>query len=143
MSDAIDRLILLLTLFGVALAGVRGYRLWRTRRRSLEAAELKVWLDEGRDLLVLDVRNPDEFVGELGHIAGAANSPVQELHARLTTLKAELAPLRETTLVVACKTGVRSSNGLWILERAGMRNVHVLKGGMQAWNACGYPVEHL
>ncbi|HLN23389.1 MAG TPA: rhodanese-like domain-containing protein [Patescibacteria group bacterium] len=143
MSDAIDRMMLLFALFAVALVGLRGYRWVRTRQRSMPPAELLRRLEDGQDLLVLDVRNPDEFVGALGHVTGAINLPVQELSARLTTLKAELPALRDTTLVVACKSGVRSSNALWLLEWAGMKNVYVLKGGMLAWGEAGYPVAHL
>jgi rhodanese-related sulfurtransferase len=143
VSEAIDRMMLLFALFAVALVGLRGYRWIRTRQRSMLPEELLRRLDEGQDLLVLDVRNPDEFIGALGHVAGAVNLPVQELSARLTALKAELAALRDTTLVVACKSGVRSSNALWLLERAGMKNVYVLKGGMLAWGAAAYPVAHL
>jgi rhodanese-related sulfurtransferase len=44
---------------------------------------------------VLDVRNADEFVGELGHIDGAVLIPLPELEKRLD----ELAPHRERRIV--------------------------------------------
>jgi hypothetical protein len=45
----------------------------------------------GRDsaLLIIDVRGPDEFTGELGHIRGATNVPLNELAARLPDLVRE------------------------------------------------------
>ena len=36
--------------------------------------------------VILDVRNPDELVGELGHISGVINIPVHELESRLSEL---------------------------------------------------------
>ena len=132
------KIILLLVLFSVAFAGVRGYRLLRTRKRFMVPAELQRRLEEGQDLLVLDLRESEEFFGE--HLAGAVNLPVRELPIRLAELKGRLAGLRHASVVLACRSGVRSSNGLMHLERAGFRNVHVLKGGMQAWAAAGLPV---
>jgi 3-mercaptopyruvate sulfurtransferase SseA len=38
--------------------------------------------------LVLDVRTPDEFLGERGHIPGARSCPLSELDATLAELKA-------------------------------------------------------
>jgi rhodanese-related sulfurtransferase len=45
--------------------------------------------------LVLDVRSPEEFIGELGHIGGALLLPLPELDHRL----AELTPYRQRTIV--------------------------------------------
>ena len=138
MSDLIDKMIFLLVLFGVALAGLRGYRLIRTRLRSMTADELSAWLDEGRDLLILDVRNEAEYA--VGHIDGAVGLPVQQLSARLASVKSQLSAHRGTTVVLVCRSGVRSSNALMQLEWAGLKNVHLLKGGMEAWIAQSRPI---
>jgi len=45
--------------------------------------------------LVLDVRSPEEFIGELGHIGGALLLPLPALEGRLS----ELLPHRQRTLV--------------------------------------------
>jgi len=34
--------------------------------------------------VILDVRNPDELVGELGHIDGVVNIPVHQLEGRIS-----------------------------------------------------------
>jgi hypothetical protein len=52
----------------------------------IEANELKHRLDQGHALAVIDVREPDEFIGAFGHIATARNIPVAELNGRLAEL---------------------------------------------------------
>jgi glyoxylase-like metal-dependent hydrolase (beta-lactamase superfamily II)/rhodanese-related sulfurtransferase len=89
-----------------------------------------------RDALALiDVREPAEFSGELGHVAGAQLVP-------LATLPAEAAawdPDREIVLV--CRSGQRSARAAAELARRGFRNLYNLRGGMLAWNAAQLPVE--
>lgn len=138
-GDVGIKVLVLLAGFGAALILVRLYRLYRTRRRAMEPAELQRRLVEGQDLLLLDLRNDDEFNDELGHITGAVNLPIRHLAARLAAEKERLKGLRHTTVVLACRRGLRSSNGLIHFEQAGFRNVYVLKGGMEAWNAAGLP----
>ncbi|HJW09865.1 MAG TPA: MBL fold metallo-hydrolase [Holophagaceae bacterium] len=85
--------------------------------------------------LVLDVRQPDEYTGPLGHIEGARLIPLGELPARL----AELEAFRDRMVVVNCKAGGRSNQGAAILLDAGFKDVRSLTGGMGRWNVLGYP----
>lgn len=85
---------------------------------------------------LLDVRQPDEFIGPLGHIRGAVNVPLAELPARL----AELEPLRQKRIVATCKAGARSTTAAALLHAHGF-DVRVLDGGMTAWNERRMPVE--
>jgi rhodanese-related sulfurtransferase len=141
VAENIDRIIFLFVVFGAALVVIRGYRLWRTYRSWIEPEDLKRRLDEDEDLLVLDIRTPQEFQEEPGHICGAVNLPFAELSARLKTAKPNLGAFRHTKVVLACKIGARSSNALLQLEWAGLRNVHVLRGGVRRWNERGFPVD--
>lgn len=86
--------------------------------------------------MVLDVREPAEFVGELGHIQGARLIPVGQLSARLNELDA----LKEREIVTICKSGGRSATAAAILTIAGFPRVHSLDGGILAWNAQRLPV---
>lgn len=104
----------------------------------LDVAELKRRLDAGEGVLVLDVRKPEDFVGEQGHIAGATNIPLPELAARL----AELADYQERPVVTVCRTDRMSSEAARLLARSGFADVHVIRQGMTDWNKIGYPVEH-
>jgi uncharacterized membrane protein YdjX (TVP38/TMEM64 family)/rhodanese-related sulfurtransferase len=103
--------------------------------RWIEAAELVPRLDGREAIAVVDVREPGEFVGPLGHISGARNMPLDELPRRLD----ELGSLSETPVVLVCKTDKRSARAAALLVGAGFRHVLVLRGGLVDWNAKGLP----
>jgi rhodanese-related sulfurtransferase len=96
----------------------------------LDVPELRTRLAGGARPLVLDVRNPDEFDGPLGHIEGARNIPLPQLAAHT----GELAQAKEP-IVVVCLTDKRSSQAAADLSASGFRDVSVLRGGMKAWRA--------
>jgi len=83
---------------------------------------------------LVDVREPDEYRGELGHIPGAQLVPLA------TIPEAAAAWDRETPLVVICRSGGRSSRAAQALVAAGFRKVMNLSGGMLAYTAAGLPV---
>jgi uncharacterized membrane protein YdjX (TVP38/TMEM64 family) len=70
-------------------------RRWR-RPGKMSPQQLQTLLSQGESPLVLDVRNPDEFVGERGHITGAVLCPLPELDKKLDELKAH----RTRTIVI-------------------------------------------
>lgn len=79
---------------------------------------------------LVDVRRPDEYTGELGHIPGAI----------LKTLGPELEEFLETanknepTLFI-CRSGVRSAQAAGIAMDCGFSEVYNMEGGMLYWNA--------
>jgi rhodanese-related sulfurtransferase len=79
--------------------------------------------------VVVDVRAPEEFVGELGHIEGAWNIPLGEILQHLHELERN----KSETVVVVCKTQMRSAKAAAALTAAGFRDVAVLRGGMLEW----------
>jgi rhodanese-related sulfurtransferase len=93
--------------------------------------------DKSTAVTVIDVRGPDEFIGPLGHIAGARNIPVGELNTRLS----ELAGLEQRPIVLVCRTDKRSAAAGHALHDAGFTHVSVLRRGMEQWNEAGLPVE--
>ncbi len=107
------------------------------RRPMLPITELKRRLDAGEDLLVLDVRTAEDFVGEQGHIAGATNIPLEDIPGRIDALEADL----ERPIALVCRTDRRSASAAALLVRQGFADVQVVKGGMSAWLANGWPVE--
>jgi sulfur dioxygenase len=88
----------------------------------------------GRDVRVIDVREPDELVGELGHIAGAEPLPLAQLPGPL-----EAAP-RDHAIVFVCRSGGRSGKAALELAKLGFEQVASMRGGMRAWNQRRYPV---
>lgn len=107
------------------------------RGPMLGVNDLKARLDKGEDVLVLDVRTADDFVGEQGHIRNATNIPVEDLAQRSD----ELADRLERTIAIVCRTDRRSSKAAQILARKGYADVHVVKGGMTDWNNQGFAIE--
>jgi len=87
--------------------------------------------------LLLDLRSPAEFDGELGHVAGALNIPLDQLAAR----RGELGDDPERRIALICLTDKRSAKAARLLAKQGFADLHVVKGGMTAWNARGYAVE--
>ena len=101
----------------------------------MEIDELNTHLDQGNDLLLLDVRSSEDYRGELGHITDSLNIPLEELEARM----AELQPHLEQTVALICTTDRRSIKAARLLERKGFTEVHVVSGGMTQWKREGRP----
>jgi rhodanese-related sulfurtransferase len=83
---------------------------------------------------VLDVREPKEFDGPLGHIREATLIPLGELSERASALE------RDRPVVAVCRSGGRSAQAVVILQKAGFEQVANLAGGMLRWRADGHPV---
>jgi rhodanese-related sulfurtransferase len=85
--------------------------------------------------LLVDVREQDEFRGELGHIAGALLVPLG------TLLAAARAWPKVRPVVLVCRSGGRSGKAALQLAAAGFSRVASLQGGMLEWNARKLPIE--
>ena len=105
--------------------------------RQLSADEVSSQLRASNPPFVLDVREPKEFTGELGHIPGSTLVPLRELAERAGELRAH----RNGPTVVVCRSGVRSTTAAAILEGLGFDQVFNLQGGMVDWNDRRLPVE--
>jgi sulfur dioxygenase len=96
------------------------------------------WLEEHvGEVQVVDVREPEEFDGILGHIEGATLIPLGELKQRA----GELDPARP--VVTVCRSGARSAQAAVMLDKEGFGKVANLAGGMLRWRAQRLPVEGL
>ena len=130
-------------LLGIGLLALAAFlprfvkRLRKKAVRMLSAAGLKQRVDKGEDILVIDVRSSDEYVGDLGHIAGSRNIPIEDLLRRLDELKA----YQQHPMVIVCRTDRRSMKAAQMLTKAGFSDVAVLRGGMVQWNRNGLPVD--
>ncbi|HHT9145857.1 MAG TPA: VTT domain-containing protein [Candidatus Wunengus sp. YC61] len=112
-------------------------RLRKKPSHMLSVAELKQRLDKGDDVLVLDVRGAEEYVGDLGHIKGSRNIAIEDLPRHLDELKA----YRQRPIVIVCRTDHSSAKAAQILTQAGFSNVAILQGGMAQWNRICLPVD--
>jgi glyoxylase-like metal-dependent hydrolase (beta-lactamase superfamily II)/rhodanese-related sulfurtransferase len=84
---------------------------------------------------IIDVREPDEYDGPLGHIRGAKLIPLGQLSQRTEEVA------RDRPVVMVCRSGARSAQATVLLQRAGFTKVANLNGGMLRWRAEGHPVE--
>jgi adenylyltransferase/sulfurtransferase len=94
---------------------------------TITALELRDWREAGKDLLLVDVREPVEH--EIVRIPDSTLLPKGEI------LSGEaLASLPQNRqIVLYCKTGVRSAEALAALKDAGFRDAVHLQGGVIAW----------
>ena len=98
---------------------------------EMTVTELKQVLDSGADdVLLLDVRNPNEY--EIAKIPGSVLVPLPDIENGdgVTQVK-EL--LNGHRLIVHCKMGGRSAKALGILKQHGIEGTNV-KGGIVAWS---------
>ena len=95
--------------------------------------EFKVKLDENADdTAVLDVRERREY--QRAHIPQAELCPLRVLVDETESFS------KDREILLVCRSGRRSARAFGILREMGFENVNVLKGGMLAWEAAGYPV---
>jgi sulfur-carrier protein adenylyltransferase/sulfurtransferase len=97
-------------------------------------ADVKKRLDAGEPVVLVDVRDPDEYRD--GHIEPAANISRGFLEFRIGTVASD----PQTPLVLYCQTGLRSMLAARQLKELGYENVVNLQGGFQRWAQSGLPV---
>ena len=83
-------------------------------------------------IVLIDVRENDEYVGELGHIEGATLTPLGELSSHLEALP------KDKTIVFICRSGNRSGKASLIAKEFGLTDVYNMLGGMILWNDKGF-----
>ena len=99
---------------------------------EIEPAALAERLGE---VQVVDVREPQEFNDELGHVPGARLIPLSMLQDEIPSLD------RARPIVTVCRAGGRSAQGSLMLQKAGLARIANLSGGMLRWHAEGLPVD--
>lgn len=119
--------IILAFMFGGAFSSrLRGFR-------SIDPLEA-VRLINHEDGLLLDVREDSEYQG--GHVNDSLHIPLRSLGQRVN----DLAKYREKPIIVACQSGMRSSQACGVLRKEGFETVYNLKGGVMAWQNAGMPL---
>jgi rhodanese-related sulfurtransferase len=94
---------------------------------SITMEQFKEILKNGKDIIVLDVRTPEETA--TGMIENAINIPVQVLEQRVD----ELEKFKEKEIFVICRTQNRAPIGASILTANGYKAKYVI-GGMSVYN---------
>jgi sulfur dioxygenase len=100
--------------------------IWEINPESLEELHEQVQ--------VIDVREPDEYHGPLGHISEARLIPLGKLEERINEIDSD------KPVVTVCRGGGRSAHATVMLGKAGFTRVASLTGGMLRWRSEGRPV---
>lgn len=92
-------------------------------------------LRSGRNVIVLDVRNHDEFCD--AHIEGARSIPIHQLVARASEITTD----RSTLVVLVSNEGGRARIAAASLRLAGYAEIATLAGGIKRWRELGFPTK--
>ncbi len=114
-----------MSLFDTAASNPAGYR-------DVTVADVTV---PAQGFRLIDVREPEEFTGALGHIPGAELVPLGTVMAHAPGWN------KDEPVVLVCKVGGRSGHAAQALHGMGFSKVMNLVGGMLAWNAAGKIIE--
>ena len=131
---------ILQNIFLVAIAVISGTMLLvlsvrRPGGRSAVNAGQATMLINREDALVVDVREPDEYVS--GHVPDARNIPGSKLAERIS----EIEKYKDKPVIVCCATGMRSNKACAELKKNGFSRINNLAGGVDAWVGAGYPIK--
>lgn len=97
-----------------------------TAYQKITSADGKELLDNGAELILVDVRSAEEY--ETAHIPGALNVPNESINGTQPDALPEL----NKTVIVYCRTGVRSKQAADKLVGMGYTDVRDM-GGIVDW----------
>ena len=112
----------------------RFLRQLRISRITVE--ELKGKMDDGEEVMVVDLRHPLDFEADPETIPGAFRIDAKELEEKSDRLPND----REVILYCTCPNEATSARLALLLRRQGIKHIRPLQGGLDAWRQQGYPV---
>ncbi len=104
------------------------------KQAPITAKELSDAIARGDQLRLLDVREPHEYISDLGHVTGSELVPLGRLPNEQQRFAGE-----ERAIVVICRSGMRANQAAEFLAKGGL-TTRVLTGGMIAWNEARLPI---
>ena len=84
---------------------------------------------------IVDVREPDEYHGPLGHLVGAELIPMGGFPSAADGWE------QKRPVLLVCRSGKRSGRVAALLAQQGFAEIYNLIGGMLVWNELGLPLE--
>jgi rhodanese-related sulfurtransferase len=131
MKKILTSLIVLVSFIMVSTSAMAEVKTWKALLTEkidlLTVTQLADMIDKNKKVVLIDVREPDEFTA--GHIKGAINIPRGLVEFKLPKkYKSESTPF-----VVYCKSGGRASLAVQSMQMLGYNNVKSLKGAFLAW----------
>jgi membrane protein DedA with SNARE-associated domain/rhodanese-related sulfurtransferase len=149
--NAITSVLATLTSLGelglaIVLAGIGLYLLIKWGRRRLfirqlrmdriTVPELRKLIEDGEELVILDVR-PKDIRAQDGIIPGAISAHPADTDPALKDYPREL----EVIVYCACPNEESAATAAKHLKQAGFKKIRPLLGGIDAWLEAGHPIE--
>lgn len=103
--------------------------------KKVTPAEVKAAIDKKEKVIILDVRDPDEY--RAGHIPGAINVS----RGKLEFLIWDKISNKDEKIYVYCLTAARSALATKTLNNLGYKNAILMNAHFEEWIKAGYPVE--
>lgn len=88
-----------------------------------------------QNLTLIDVRQPEEYTGELGHVHNAQLVVLGELPNHIRNIPTD------KPIVFICRSGMRSAQASAYAHSLGITNTFNMLGGMLQWNKLSLPIE--
>lgn len=125
-------LLMVLVFAAVAIAGCSA---GSSTLQTVSPADAEAIIAENPDVVVLDIRTPDEVAG--GAIEGAVNIDFydSDFADQLDALD------KDAEYVVYCRSGNRSGQAMDVFADLGFQSVTEIDGGIVAWYESGLPVD--
>ena len=96
--------------------------------------QVKADMDAGKSIILLDVRDSEEF--DAGHIPKAMNISRGVLEFKVGSM----IPDKNANIVLYCRTDARSALATAVLKEMGYMNAKNLQGAFKGWGEAGLPI---
>ncbi len=130
-------------LFLLVLAGYLVFRVWKQqsflkkiRGAKIEPEELKQMLDGGKNVYIIDLRHPLDYLPDPRKLPGAVMISPDTLVAQ----NEEIPRDQDVVLYCTCPSDATSARTALKLRRLGIYRVRPLRGGYDGWKQLGYPL---
>ena len=98
----------------------------KRKMKTINAQELKRWINEKKHFQLIDVREEAEF--KQGHIEGAKLIPMTRVPFQMEQID------KNKPIVLYCLSGMRSQQvGMFLLQELNYEEIYNLEGGINSW----------
>ena len=111
----------------------------KLRIARITADELKQMMDNGHEMMIVDLRQPLDIQADPYTIPGALRMAMEELEQRHHEIPRD----RDVVLYCACPNEATAARMALLLKKNGITRVRPLAGGVEAWRERNYPLQKL
>jgi len=101
---------------------------------EISPKQVKADLDAGKPVILLDVRDTEEY--DAGHLPGAVHISRGMLEFKVR----EILPDKDANIVIYCSHDARSALATAVMQEMGYTNVKNMLEGFKAWGLAEYPI---